>query len=111
MKTLENKEILDLCTPVVFASSKVASYHRNALEMKDFNFYLCDSLEDIKDKKANLVTTWDDNVELSLGTPTDVSGSYALKSIDAAIEAAKAGTIDAIVTAPINKHNIAAQVE
>ena len=41
----------------------------------------------------------------------DVSGSYALKSIDAAIEAAKAGKIDAIVTAPINKHNIAAQVE
>ena len=111
MKTLENKEILDLCTPVVFASSKVASYHRNALEMKDFNFYLCNSLEDIKDKKANLVTTWDDNVELNLGTPTDVSGSYALKSIDAAIEAAKAGKIDAIVTAPINKHNIAASVE
>ncbi|HCP41801.1 MAG TPA: 4-hydroxythreonine-4-phosphate dehydrogenase PdxA [Cryomorphaceae bacterium] len=111
MKTLENKEFLDLCTPVVFASSKVASYHKNALKIKDFNFYICDSIEDIKDKKANLVTTWDDNVEMNLGTPTDVSGSYALKSIDAAIEAAKAGNIDAIVTAPINKHNIAASVD
>ena len=58
-----------------------------------------------------MVNVWDDNVELNLGTPTDVSGSYALKSIDAAIEAAKAGKIDAIVTAPINKHNIAASAQ
>jgi 4-hydroxythreonine-4-phosphate dehydrogenase len=48
---------------------------------------------------------------LSLGTPTDVSGLYALKSIDAAVQAAKAEKIHAIVTAPINKHNISSSVE
>ena len=111
IKTLENKELLDLCTPVVFASSKVASYHKNALNNKEFNFFICDDIDSIKDKKANLVNVWDDNVELNLGSPTDVSGAYALKSIDAAIEAAKAGKVDAIVTAPINKHNIAASAE
>ena len=111
IKTLEDLAILDFCTPVVFASSKLASYHRNALNKRDFNFFICDSVEDIRQGKNNLINVWDDNVELSLGTPTDVSGSYALKSIDAAIEAAKAGHIQAIVTAPINKHNIAEAVE
>ena len=39
--------ILDLCTPVVFASSKLASYHRNAINRRDFNFHICDSVDDI----------------------------------------------------------------
>jgi 4-hydroxythreonine-4-phosphate dehydrogenase len=111
IKTLENESILDLCTPVVFGSGKLASYHRNAIDKRDFNFRICDTLDDVREGKNNLLSVWEDNVELHLGTPTDVSGAYALKSIDAAIEAAKEGKIDAIVTAPINKHNIAATVE
>ena len=98
IKTLENKEVLDLCTPVIFSSSKVASYHKNALNKRDFNFFICNSIEDVREKKLNLINTWEDNIELNLGRPTDVSGAYALKSIDAAISAAKAGKIDAILT-------------
>ena len=111
IKTLENKQVLDLCTPVIFSSSKVASYHKNALDKSDFNFFICNSIEDVREKKLNLINTWEDNVELNLGKPTDVSGAFALKSIDAAISAAKAGKIDAILTAPINKHNIALSLE
>ena len=110
IKALEDERVAELCTPVVFASSKLASYHRNAIDKRDFNFNIVDSIDDIKAGKNNLVSVWEDNVELQLGLPTDVSGSYALKSIDAAIAAAKAGKIDAIVTAPINKHNIAEAV-
>ena len=108
---LEDTRIAELCTPVVFASSKLASYHRNAIDKRDFQFNLCDTIEDIREDKNNLVLSWDDNVEITLGVPTDVSGAYALKSIDAAIEAAKGGKIHALLTAPINKHNIAANVE
>jgi len=111
IKALEDKRVAELCTPVVFASGKLASYHRNAIDKRDFNFNVVDSIEQIKEGKNNLISVWEDNLELELGTPTDVSGAYALKSIDAAIEAAKAGQIHAIVTAPINKHNIAEQHE
>jgi 4-hydroxythreonine-4-phosphate dehydrogenase len=110
IKALEDSRVAELCTPVVFASSKLASYHRNAIDKRDFNFNIVDSVDDIKEGKNNLVSVWEDNVELQLGTPTDVSGAYALKSIDAAIAAAKDGKIDAIVTAPINKYNIAEAV-
>ena len=109
IKALEDERVAELCTPVVFASSKLASYHRNAIDKRDFNFNVVDSFDQIKEGKNNLISVWEDNVELELGVPTDVSGAYAIKSIDAAIEAAKAGRIHAIVTAPINKHNIAEQ--
>jgi 4-hydroxythreonine-4-phosphate dehydrogenase len=108
---LEDTRLTELCTPVVFASSKLASYHRNAIDKRDFQFRLCDTIEDIKEGANNLVLSWDDNVEITLGLPTNVSGTYALKSIDAAIEAAKNGKIHALLTAPINKHNIAESVE
>lgn len=111
IKALEDERVAELCTPVVFASSKLASYHRNAIDKRDFHFNVVHSIDQIKEGKNNLVSVWEDNVELELGVPTDVSGKYALKSIDAAIEAAKAGHIQAIVTAPINKHNISKQHE
>ena len=111
IKALEDERVAELCTPVVFASSKLASYHRNAIDKRDFNFNVVGSFDQIKEGKNNLISVWEDNVELELGVPTDVSGAYAIKSIDAAIEAAKAGRIHAIVTAPINKHNIAEQYE
>tara|TARA_B100000925_G_scaffold258998_1_gene214253 strand:- start:2049 stop:3437 length:1389 start_codon:yes stop_codon:yes gene_type:complete len=111
IKALEDERVAELCTPLVFASSKLASYHRKVIDKRDFNFNAVDSIDQIKEGKNNLISVWEDNVELELGVPTDVSGAYAIKSIDAAIEAAKAGHIHAIVTAPINKHNIAEQHE
>ena len=111
IKALEDERVAELCTPLVFASSKLASYHRKVIDKRDFNFNAVDSIDQIKEGKNNLISVWEENVELELGVPTDVSGAYAIKSIDAAIEAAKAGHIHAIVTAPINKHNIAEQHE
>ncbi len=73
--------------------------------------YPCFKYEDIAEGKTNLFVAWEDNVEINLGMPTDVSGQYALKSIDAALAAAKAGAVEGIVTAPINKWNIAQEVE
>ncbi|NDD35654.1 MAG: hypothetical protein EBZ26_05035, partial [Flavobacteriia bacterium] len=88
IKALEDKRVAELCTPVVFASSKLASYHRNAIDKRDFHFNVVHSIDQIKEGKNNLISVWEDNVELELGVPTDVSGTYAMKSIDAAIEAA-----------------------
>ncbi len=64
---LEDTRLTELCTPVVFASSKLASYHRNAIDKRDFQFQLCDTIEDIKEGSNNLVLSWDDNVEITLG--------------------------------------------
>ena len=106
MKALEDQTMLDFCTPVVFASSKVASYHRKALEMQEFNFQIINGTDQINPKKVNLVNCWNDSVNLEYGINSKEVGSYALKSIDAAIDAWKQKKIDALITAPVNKNNI-----
>lgn len=107
LKTLNAPEIVDFCTPVVFASSKVASYHRKALGMQDMNFHVINSLEQLNAKRPNLLNAWREDVNLEYGALSDEVGSFALKSIDAALEAWKKGEIQGMVTAPINKNNIA----
>lgn len=111
IKTLADQRITELCTPVIFGGSKTLNYHRNLTNEREFQYHQCFSYDAIAQDKINLFVAWEDNVEINIGIPTDVSGQYALKSLDAAVAAAKAGAVEAIVTAPINKWNIAQEVK
>lgn len=106
MKTFSHGDMMDLCTPVVFASSKVASYHRKALGMDHFNFQIINDFSQLSDKKANLLNCWNDDVILELGKESRAVGQYSLKSLEHAVAAYKENKIDALVTAPIHKNSI-----
>lgn len=109
MKTFRNQQMLDFCTPVVFASSKVASYHRKALDMMDVNFHIVNSFDQIKPNKPNLINAWKEHVNLELGVDSREVGAFALQSLDASLAALQEGKVDALVTAPVNKNNINSQ--
>lgn len=106
MKAFSDNRILDLCTPVVYASSKFAMAYQKAMGMKNFSFNFVRPNAKLMAKKANLINCWTEEVELKLGQETPEGGAYALKSLKAAVTALKNGEVDALVTAPINKHNI-----
>ena len=106
MKTLANNDVFELCTPVLFASAKVVSYHRKALGMADFNFNIAQSVSAVKPGSPNLINSWKEEVILELGKVSPVVGSYALKSLNDACTALESGEIHALVTAPINKESI-----
>lgn len=106
MKTLEDPAISELCTTVLFASSKAVGYHRKALDMQQFSFQIVNDVREIHPNKNNLVNIWSELINLEFGNLSEEVGGYAIKSIDAAVAAHKAGFIDALVTAPIHKANI-----
>ena len=54
LKTFKDKRMQELCTPIIFGSSKVASFHRKALGIEDFSFNIINSIEDINPKKQTL---------------------------------------------------------
>lgn len=106
MKTFSDSRILDLCTPVVYASSKYAIAYQRAMDLKNFSFNFVRPSSKIASNKANLINCWTEEVPLSLGQETPEAGKYAFKSLNAAVKALKNNQVDALVTAPINKHNI-----
>ncbi len=109
IKTLANPRILELCTPIVYGSSKVASYHRKVLDVPDFNINLVRNAESAVHKRANIINVYDKEVKIDLGLSTEIAGQLSLMSLDAAVEDLKHKTIDAVVTAPINKKNVQSQ--
>ncbi|MDP2542721.1 4-hydroxythreonine-4-phosphate dehydrogenase PdxA [Tenacibaculum discolor] len=105
LKTFEDKRMLDFCTPVLFASNKLISYHKKALRLNT-NIHGITSLDKLVHGKVNLLNSWKEEVKIDLGKITEDGGKFALKSLQAAVGALKKNQIDLIVTAPINKENI-----
>ena len=106
IKTFLDSRMMDLCTPIVFGGVKTASYHRKALEIKDFSFNIINKIKDINIKRANLLNCWNEEVEIKFGEPSEIAGEYAFKSLEKATEALKNEEVDVLVTAPMNKANI-----
>lgn len=105
LKTFEDSRMFDFCTPVIFASNKVISYHKKALDINT-NVYGIDSLNKLANNKLNLLNVWKEMVDIELGKPTKTSGKYAFESLQKATKALKNNEIDVLITAPINKQNI-----
>lgn len=106
IKTLMDPRVEEFCTPVVYGSPKVAAYHRKALNVENFTFNQIKDADEATARKAYIINCMDDNVRVELGKSTEYGGQGSLLALQAAIADIKAGKIDVLVTAPINKYNI-----
>jgi 4-hydroxythreonine-4-phosphate dehydrogenase len=106
IKTLADAKIYDYCTPIVYGHTKVASFHRRATHISEFNFHVIDSPAGAQHRKANMVNCWEEDVKIEPGQVTADGGKYAYLSLQRATDDLLAGNIQGLVTAPINKDNI-----
>jgi 4-hydroxythreonine-4-phosphate dehydrogenase len=106
IKTLMDPMINDICIPVVYGSPKVAAYHRKALNVNNFSFNNIRSADEANYRKANMINCLGDDIRVELGKSTPQGGEAALVSLEKAVEDLMNGSIDVLVTAPIDKHNI-----
>jgi 4-hydroxythreonine-4-phosphate dehydrogenase len=106
MKTFQDIRILESITPVVYGSSKVASYHRKSLNISEINFNLVKNADSAIAKRVNIVNVTHDEVKIDMGRSTEIAGQLAYKALEAATQDLLLHHIDVLVTAPINKKNI-----
>jgi len=107
LKALSSNRILKICTPVIYGSQRILSFYRKSLELKDWTLQNIPSIQQLNPKVTNVITCWDDKQsEVAIGKVTPEAGQAALACLQKATEDLKNGHIHAIVTAPINKHNI-----
>jgi len=105
IKAFSDSRMLELCTPVIFASNKVINYYRRIVTEHPFNFTSTKDLTKLNLKQVNVFNCWDEEVPLQPGVLTDAAGKYAIRSLMVATQCLKDGELDAIVTAPIHKSN------
>jgi len=100
-KTFADPAILELCTPIIYGSPKVASYHRKSLGVQA-NFTIISKAEDAHDDKLNMLTSFDEEVKVDIGTPTKQSAKAACMALQRAVSDFKEGLFDVLVTSPVN---------
>lgn len=104
-KTFADPAMLELCTPILYGSPKVAAYHRKALGL-EANFSIIHSVDEAQEGRLNLLSLFDEELKIELGRATPESGHAAFVALEAAVRDYKQGLLEGIVTAPINKHAI-----
>jgi len=102
-KALADPRMLEICTPVIYGSSKIAAYHRKALNLPPITFNSIRSAEEAHPKRVNIVNCVDDNARVELGKPTAAGGQAAFMALEKAVADLRAGAVNVLVTAPINK--------
>ena len=105
LKTFSDPRMLELCTPVIFANVKVMSFVKKALTMET-PLNGIDKIDQIIIGKVNVLSIWNEGVEINFGANDPHIGEYAIKSFEAATKALKENQVDVLITAPINKYNI-----
>ena len=104
-KTFADAEMLGLCTPIVYGSPKVATYHRNALGI-EANFSIINSADQAEDNRVNMLAVFEDEVKVEFGVTSEEASRAAVKALDKAITDYKNGDIDVIVSCPVNENNL-----
>ncbi len=82
------------------------AYHRKALDIDDFSPLSISSPAEARGDKAYVLNCVDDNIRVELGRNTESAGLSSFSALKAATDALKKGSIDALVTGPVNKQNM-----
>jgi 4-hydroxythreonine-4-phosphate dehydrogenase len=110
IKALADERMLDLCTPVIYGSSKIFGFYKKQIHNIDqINTNVITSAKDAHQKRVNIVNCLPENVFVEPGQPTPESAKAAMLSLEKAVSDIKEGHIDVLVTAPINKRAMAGE--
>ena len=105
LKTFDNPAMLELCTPIIYGSPKVMTYHRKALGLET-SFSIINSASEAMHGRINIVSCNDDEVKVELGKASHEAGKAAFDALEKAMFDYKEGLYDVLVTAPIHKEMI-----
>lgn len=103
LKALDDPMMLELCTPIIYGSPKVAAYHRKALELET-PYSIVNTVEDVRDGRVNLLAAFDDEVKVELGQPSEESAEAARKAVVRAKEDLQKGLYDVLVMGPVKSN-------
>jgi len=106
LKALSDNRILDHITPVIYGSLEVVNFYKNLIDPINIHLHKIKSIDQLATNKINVISIWNDDIDIKPGENTSAAGKCAFQSLEAVTNDLAAAKIDVIVTAPINKKNI-----
>lgn len=106
LKALEDKRMMEMFNCILYGSSKAVHHYQNSLELSNLSFNKIKRTDRTHIQKYNLIQVDDRDVNIETGKSTKDAGKLAYLALEKAVFDLDKRYIDALVTAPIDKHNI-----
>ncbi len=107
IKMLSDARVLDMCTPIIYGSSKAFGFYRKQIpETENINTNVVSSAKDAHPKRVNIVNCIPENYPIEPGQLTQEGSKAAIAALERAVAELKEGMIDVLVTAPFNKRAV-----
>lgn len=107
IRTFADENIYKYCVPILYSTPKAFVFYKKLLGMEEPRYNLINSVSEAKAGKLNMIVTNENPPEVQAGEASKEAGKEALVALDKAIADATSGHLDALVTAPIDKHSVA----
>ncbi len=107
LKTFAEPMMLELCTPIVYGSSKILGFYKKTIEHADqLNYQIIRHADEAAFKKLNVINCWQEEVKIEPGVSNETGAKYAIKALEKATDDLNVGKIHCLVTAPIDKSHL-----
>lgn len=107
IKALSDARVLEMCTPVVYGSSKAFGFYRKYIpETDNINTNVITAAKDAHPKRVNIINCVPDTFNVEPGECTHDGAQGAIIALEAAVADAKKGDLDIVITAPFNKRAV-----
>ena len=101
LKAFEDPTMLELCTPVVFGSPKVAAFHKKVLGLET-SFCPTATADEAPEGVLSMVNSCDDEVKVDLQKTDPEAGAAAFSALKVAVEELQQDMFDTLVLMPSN---------
>lgn len=107
IKSLADSRIFDICTPVIYGSSKMFGYYRKFVQdAENLSSNIISKPADAHTKRINLINCVPESFIPEPGRDTEEGAKAALIALETAVKDLKSGAIDVLITAPFNKSGV-----
>ncbi|MCL1973479.1 MAG: 4-hydroxythreonine-4-phosphate dehydrogenase PdxA [Bacteroidetes bacterium] len=107
IKALSDNRITEICTPVIYGSSRfVAQYRKGIAGADGFSVNVINHPAEAHSKRINLIQCVPDTLTIEPGKKSSDGAKAALAALQAAVADLKGAKIQALVTAPFNKQTV-----
>lgn len=106
LKAFADRRMLKICTPVLFGSAHIVQLHQRTNGIDAFPLNVIQSIDQSLDGMLNVLEVWQEDVKVAFGQNSENNAKFAIQSLTTATEYLVSNKIDALVTAPIDKHSM-----
>ena len=104
LRALQDPMFVEQFIPVIYGSGRVLAYYRKLLNIQGVQVFAVKNAGELHPRRINLVEiAMPETVLVELGQPSRLAGLLAYRALETFFEDWKQGTVDALVTLPVNK--------